>query len=405
MDIQFLGGATTVTGSQFLITTDRARVLVDCGMFQGSPNESVRNRIPFGFDPAEPRRRRADPRPSRPLRPAAAPRQGGLRAAPIHATAGTVELATLVLLDSGHLHEEFAKREARWEKRHPDARRGGRPSRGRGVPGRHRPGPRRPRRRVETAVPGSRREPPRHAVAATRAGRPRGRVVAEQPSRRPSTSTSTAALHGQGRRADAGALPARSSTTRSARSRRASGRRSSMPATSWARRSSGCGSRRATAGAGHRVLRRPRPARDADHPRPDLPHGRGLRPGRVDVRRPRTRAAGRGDPHPGRDRPPRRRRGRRAARPVVRDRPDPGGRLGARSPHRGAARSRCCRSTSTRRWRRRRRTSTAATPTTSTSETAELLREGETPLDYPAQIVTNHVQRVAGDRRARSGRT
>ncbi len=39
---------------------------------------------------------------------------------PIHATAGTVELATLVLLDSGHLHEEFAKREARWEKRHPD---------------------------------------------------------------------------------------------------------------------------------------------------------------------------------------------------------------------------------------------------------------------------------------------
>ena len=39
---------------------------------------------------------------------------------PIHATAGTVELATLVLLDSGHLHEEFAKREARWEKRNPD---------------------------------------------------------------------------------------------------------------------------------------------------------------------------------------------------------------------------------------------------------------------------------------------
>ena len=25
-----------------------------------------------------------------------------------------------MLLDSGHLHEEFAKREARWEKRHPD---------------------------------------------------------------------------------------------------------------------------------------------------------------------------------------------------------------------------------------------------------------------------------------------
>ena len=53
MDIAFLGGATTVTGSQFLVTTDRARVLVDCGMFQGSPNEWMRNRIPFGFDPAD----------------------------------------------------------------------------------------------------------------------------------------------------------------------------------------------------------------------------------------------------------------------------------------------------------------------------------------------------------------
>ena len=53
MDIQFLGGATTVTGSQFLLTTERARVLVDCGMFQGSPNESIRNRIPFAYDPGE----------------------------------------------------------------------------------------------------------------------------------------------------------------------------------------------------------------------------------------------------------------------------------------------------------------------------------------------------------------
>jgi metallo-beta-lactamase family protein len=39
---------------------------------------------------------------------------------PILTTMGTIELATLVLLDSGRLHEEFAKREARWEKRHPD---------------------------------------------------------------------------------------------------------------------------------------------------------------------------------------------------------------------------------------------------------------------------------------------
>ncbi len=119
MQIHFLGGATTVTGSQFLIETERARVLIDCGMFQGSPNESVRNRIPFGFDPREIdavvlTHAHLDHCGRLPLLV-----KGGF-SGPIHATAGTVELATLVLLDSGHLHEEFAKREARWEKRHPD---------------------------------------------------------------------------------------------------------------------------------------------------------------------------------------------------------------------------------------------------------------------------------------------
>lgn len=39
MKIQFLGAVHTVTGSQFLVTTDRARVLVDCGMHQGSHEE------------------------------------------------------------------------------------------------------------------------------------------------------------------------------------------------------------------------------------------------------------------------------------------------------------------------------------------------------------------------------
>jgi len=119
MDITFLGGATTVTGSTFLIATDRAKVLVDCGMFQGSPNESIRNRVPFGFDPAELdvvllTHAHLDHCGRLPVLV-----KGGY-AGKIHATAGTCELASLVLLDSGHLHEEFAKREARWEKRHPD---------------------------------------------------------------------------------------------------------------------------------------------------------------------------------------------------------------------------------------------------------------------------------------------
>ena len=119
MDIHFLGGATTVTGSQYLLTTERARVLIDCGMFQGSPNESIRNRIPFAFDPAELdavllTHAHLDHCGLLPV----LVREG--YAGPIHTTTGTVELATLVMLDSGHLHEEFAKRGARWEKRHPD---------------------------------------------------------------------------------------------------------------------------------------------------------------------------------------------------------------------------------------------------------------------------------------------
>jgi Cft2 family RNA processing exonuclease len=119
MQIHFLGGATTVTGSQYLLVTEQARVLIDCGMFQGSPNESIRNRIPFAFDPGDLdavvlTHAHLDHCGLLPLLVKA-----GYHG-PIHATAGTIELATLVLLDSGKLHEEFAKREARWEKRHPD---------------------------------------------------------------------------------------------------------------------------------------------------------------------------------------------------------------------------------------------------------------------------------------------
>ena len=53
MHLTFLGGANTVTGSRFLLETGRAKVLIDCGMFQGSPNEVVRNRVPVGFGASE----------------------------------------------------------------------------------------------------------------------------------------------------------------------------------------------------------------------------------------------------------------------------------------------------------------------------------------------------------------
>ena len=119
MHLHFLGAATTVTGSQFLLTTERARVLIDCGMFQGSPNESIRNRIPLAYEPAE-----LDAI----LLTHAHLDHCGLIPhvvkegfhGPIWATDGTIELARLVLLDSGKLQEEFAKRGMRWERRHPD---------------------------------------------------------------------------------------------------------------------------------------------------------------------------------------------------------------------------------------------------------------------------------------------
>jgi len=119
MDLHFLGGATTVTGSQFLLETSRARVLVDCGMFQGGPNEAIRNRVPFAFDPATIDAllvTHAHLDHCGLIPHLVAEGYGG----PIYATSGTTELATLVLLDSAKLQAEFAKRDARRERRDPE---------------------------------------------------------------------------------------------------------------------------------------------------------------------------------------------------------------------------------------------------------------------------------------------
>lgn len=119
MELRFLGAATTVTGSQFLLTTSRAKVLIDCGMFQGNPHEAIRNRVPLAYDPAEIHallltHAHLD---HCGLIPHVVAR--GFRA-PIFATAGTVELARLVLLDSAKLQEEAARRDARFGRKHPD---------------------------------------------------------------------------------------------------------------------------------------------------------------------------------------------------------------------------------------------------------------------------------------------
>ena len=45
--LRFLGATRTVTGSRFLVETGEARLLVDCGMYQGDRELRRRNWDPF----------------------------------------------------------------------------------------------------------------------------------------------------------------------------------------------------------------------------------------------------------------------------------------------------------------------------------------------------------------------
>ncbi len=53
MKIKFCGAATSVTGSCHLITTEKHKVLLDCGQFQGGKNIEAENSKDFPFDPKE----------------------------------------------------------------------------------------------------------------------------------------------------------------------------------------------------------------------------------------------------------------------------------------------------------------------------------------------------------------
>ena len=52
MKIKIVGAAGgEVTGSAYIVHTEKANVLVDAGMFQGARSQKRKNRLPAGVDP------------------------------------------------------------------------------------------------------------------------------------------------------------------------------------------------------------------------------------------------------------------------------------------------------------------------------------------------------------------
>jgi metallo-beta-lactamase family protein len=105
--IEFWGGVGTVTGSKYLIQTNRARVLVDCGLFQGLKELRERNWQEPPFKPGSLNavlitHAHID-------HTGYLPRlvQQGFRG-PVYCSRGTADLLKILLPDSGRLQEEDA---------------------------------------------------------------------------------------------------------------------------------------------------------------------------------------------------------------------------------------------------------------------------------------------------------
>jgi len=105
--LQFLGATGTVTGSKYLLEAGGERLLIDCGLFQGEKELRLRNWNPLPIPPSSIHwlvltHAHLD-------HTGYIPRliKDGFRGE-IIATSGTVDLARLILPDSGHLQEEDA---------------------------------------------------------------------------------------------------------------------------------------------------------------------------------------------------------------------------------------------------------------------------------------------------------
>src|SRR5271170_7623402 len=118
--LTFLGAAGTVTGSKYLVEAGGKRLLVDRGIFQGSPELSDRNYKPLPVDP-----KTMD---YVVLTHAHMDHTGWLPClvkdgyrGPIFANAATIELTTLLLKDSAHLQEEDTRHARKYkDSRHAD---------------------------------------------------------------------------------------------------------------------------------------------------------------------------------------------------------------------------------------------------------------------------------------------
>lgn len=108
MQLQFLGATDTVTGSKYLLTHGEARVLVDCGLFQGYKQLRLRNWDRLPVDPASLHavvltHAHIDHSGYLPLLV-----KHGFRGK-VYCSSATADLCRILLPDSGHLQEEEAE--------------------------------------------------------------------------------------------------------------------------------------------------------------------------------------------------------------------------------------------------------------------------------------------------------
>ncbi|MBI1175940.1 MBL fold metallo-hydrolase [bacterium] len=109
MKITFFGAAGEVTGSAYLVQTEKSRLLIDFGMFQGESETAGKNCVPAGLDPTTIdavviTHGHLDHTGRLPLLTKA-----GYRG-PIHATSATIDMSGLILRDSAKVQAQDIER-------------------------------------------------------------------------------------------------------------------------------------------------------------------------------------------------------------------------------------------------------------------------------------------------------